>query len=125
MILSVLSSKGVSFLIISVSVVLSSFVSSLSCIVLVSIIIPNSLWGLGITWFEIKNSLPNFFTAAIPASMEAFTAPTSPVMVIVTNPPPTYDFSRILTSAAFTIISAPSTAAINPFVSSKPNACID
>ena len=42
---------------------------------------------------------------------------------MVTNPPPTRVFSTSVTFAAFSIASAPSIAAISPFVSIKPSAC--
>ena len=79
-----------------------------------------SLCGLGITWTE-SNS-PTLCAAAAPASVAAFTAPTSPLTRTVTRPPPTCSLPIQVTLAALTIASAASIDPTNPLVSTIPNA---
>ena len=78
--------------------------------------------GLGITCTEISS--PTRSAAAAPASVAAFTAPTSPRTITVTNPPPTCSLPIRVTFAAFTIASAASMEATSPFVSIIPSACV-
>src|SRR6185369_476887 len=65
---------------------------------------------------------PAFSAATAPASVAAFTAPTSPRTITVTKPPPISRWPRICTFAALTIASAASIAPTRPFVSIKPSA---
>src|SRR5262245_54520573 len=67
-------------------------------------------------------SSPTRRDAAAPASVAAFTAPTSPRTITVTNPPPTFSLPSRVTLAALTIASAASMAPTRPFVSIKPSA---
>src|SRR5262245_14564736 len=70
-------------------------------------------------------SSPTRRAAAAPASVAAFTAPTSPRTMTVTYPAPMYSFPISATLAAFTIASAASTDPMRPFVSMSPRASWD
>ena len=74
------------------------------------------------TWTEISS--PTFSAAAAPASVAAFTAPTSPRTMTVTRPPPTCSLPTSCTLAAFTMASAASMAPTSPFVSTIPSAFV-
>src|SRR5512147_2439694 len=86
-------------------------------------IISTSLCGLGITWTDASS--PTRLAAAAPASVAAFTAPTSPRTITVTYPPPTYSLPMRVTFAALTIASAASIAPTRPLVSTIPNAIME
>src|SRR5437660_2007177 len=79
--------------------------------------------GRGITC--TLTSSPTRRAAAAPASVAAFTAPTSPRTITVTYPAPIYSLPINTTLAAFTIASAASMAPTKPFVSIIPNASSD
>ena len=79
-----------------------------------------SAWGRGITWMETIS--PTFFAAAAPASVAAFTAPTSPRTMTVTYPEPIFSYPMRCTLAAFTMASAASMAPTRPRVSMSPSA---
>src|SRR6185295_1711265 len=79
-----------------------------------------SACGWGITWTLINS--PTRRAAAAPASVAAFTAPTSPRTNTVTYPAPIYSLPSSCTLAALTIASAASTAPTKPFVSTIPSA---
>src|SRR5262245_4347366 len=79
-----------------------------------------SVCGLGMTWTEISS--PTRLAAAAPASVAAFTAPTSPRTRTVTYPAPMYSLATRTTFAALTIASAASTEPIRPRVSTIPSA---
>src|SRR2546426_1610427 len=70
-------------------------------------------------------SSPTRRAAAAPASVAAFTAPTSPRTITVTYPAPIYSLPIRRTLAAFTMASAASTAPMRPLVSISPNASCD
>ena len=70
------------------------------------------------TWTEISS--PTFSAAAAPASVAAFTAPTSPRTITVTRPPPTCSLPTSCTLADLTMASAASMAPTSPFVSIMP-----
>src|SRR5690349_4095739 len=72
------------------------------------------------TW--TLTSSPTRCAAALPASVAALTAPTSPATITVTRPPPMLCLPISSTFAALTIASAASIAPTNPFVSTRPNA---
>ena len=76
--------------------------------------------GLGITWTEMSS--PTRRAAAAPASVAAFTAPTSPRTITVTYPAPMYSLPTSTTLAALTMASAASIEPIRPLVSTIPNA---
>ncbi len=80
--------------------------------------------GLGIIFFVTNKELFKFLIELSPASTAAFTAPISPVTVITTFPPPTIDFSKILTLADLSMASAPIIDAVIPLVSIIPIASI-
>src|SRR5580700_7440875 len=79
--------------------------------------------GRGITCTE--TSSPTRRAAAAPASVAAFTAPTSPRTITVTYPEPIYSLPMRMTLAAFTMASAASIEATRPLVSIIPNASLD
>src|SRR5579859_2592273 len=81
-----------------------------------------SEWGRGMTWTETSSTTR--LAAAAPASVAAFTAPTSPRTITATNPPPTYSLPISVTLAALTMASAASIAPIRPLVSTIPRAII-
>src|SRR6202008_1975556 len=70
-------------------------------------------------------SSPTRRAAAAPASVAAFTAPTSPRTITVTYPEPMYSFPMRMTLAALTMASAASIEATRPLVSIIPNASLD
>src|SRR5262245_19478422 len=72
------------------------------------------------TWTE--TSSPTRRAAAAPASVAAFTAPTSPRTITVTYPAPMYSLPARTTFAVLTIASAASMEPISPFVSTRPRA---
>src|SRR5207247_7862091 len=86
-------------------------------------IFSTSLCGRGITCTD--TSSPTRRAAAAPASVAAFTAPTSPRTITVTYPAPIYSLPIRRTLAAFTMASAASTAPMRPLVSISPNASCD
>src|SRR5690242_4111881 len=74
--------------------------------------------GRGITWTE--TSSPTVDAVSAPASVAAFTAPTSPVIVTETSPSPTSCRPTIVTLAALTMASPAARAATYPLVSIRP-----
>src|SRR4051794_10939238 len=82
-----------------------------------------SAWGRGITWTETR--VPTVLAASAPASVAAFTAPTSPLMMTATSPSPTCSRPMMVTLAAFTMASAAASAATYPLVSIIPMALFD
>src|SRR6478672_7628443 len=83
-------------------------------------IFSTSACGRGITCTD--TSSPTRRAAAAPASVAAFTAPTSPRTRTVTYPAPMYSLPTRTTFAALTIASAASTEPIRPRVSTMPSA---
>src|SRR6185437_14856425 len=71
-----------------------------------------SACGRGMTWTD--TSSPTRRAAALPASVAAFTAPTSPRTMTVTYPAPIYSLPIKITLAAFTMASAASIDPISP-----------
>ncbi|EAL10486.1 conserved hypothetical protein [Listeria monocytogenes str. 4b H7858] len=82
--------------------------------------VSTSLCGRGITWIDCTS--PTLRAAAAPASVAAFTAPTSPRTITVTRPEPIFSYPTSDTFAAFTIASAASIAPTRPLVSIIPSA---
>src|SRR6266498_3716316 len=74
--------------------------------------------GRGMTCTD--TSSPMLVAVSAPASVAAFTAPTSPMTVTDTRPSPTSSRPTIVTLAAFTMASAAASAATYPFVSIIP-----
>ena len=58
-----------------------------------------------------ETSLPTWPATSAPASVAAFTAPTSPLMMTATSPSPTCSRPMIVTLAALTMASAAASAA--------------
>src|SRR5262245_19398195 len=79
-----------------------------------------SACGRGMTWTE--TSVPTLLAASEPASVAAFTAPTSPLMMTATKPSPTCSRPTMVTFAALTMASAAASAATKPLVSIMPSA---
>src|SRR3954447_20141992 len=65
-------------------------------------------------------SSPTLPAASAPASTAAFTEPTSPRTIVVTNAPPIWIVFTISTFAALVIASVASTSGVQPFVSIIP-----
>src|SRR5580765_653525 len=86
-------------------------------------ILSTSTCGRGMTCTD--TSSPTRRAAAAPASVAAFTAPTSPRTITVTYPAPMYSLPIRMTLAALTIASAASIDPISPFVSISPSASDD
>src|SRR5882724_1740758 len=78
--------------------------------------------GRGMTWTDTTS--PILPAAAAPASVAAFTAPTSPRTITVTRPPPICSRPISTTFAALTIASAASMAPTRPRVSTRPRAVV-
>ena len=76
--------------------------------------------GRGMTWTETTS--PALPAATAPASVAAFTAPTSPRTMTVTRPPPISRWPSTCTLAALTMASAASMAPTRPLVSISPSA---
>src|ERR1051325_80514 len=70
------------------------------------------------TWTD--TSVPTLLAASDPASVAAFTAPTSPLMMTATRPSPTCSRPTMMTFAALTMASAAASAATKPLVSIMP-----
>src|SRR5439155_20549668 len=83
-------------------------------------IFSTSWCGRGITCTE--TSSPTRRAAAAPASVAAFTAPTSPRTCTVTYPAPMYSLPTRRTLAVLTMASAASMAPTRPLVSTMPSA---
>src|ERR1700730_12196754 len=79
--------------------------------------------GRGMTCTE--TSSPTRRAAAAPASVAAFTAPTSPRTITGTSPEPIYSLPMRTTLAALTIASAASIEPTRPLVSIIPSASLD
>src|SRR5215469_5374354 len=77
--------------------------------------LPSSACGRGMTCTD--TSSPTAVAVSAPASVAAFTAPTSPMMVTATSPSPTWSRPTIVTLAALTMASAAASAATYPLVS--------
>src|SRR6202044_1909000 len=78
----------------------------------------SSACGRGMTCTE--TSSPTLDAVSAPASVAAFTAPTSPTIVTDTSPSPTCSRPTIVTFAALTMASADASAATYPLVSINP-----
>jgi hypothetical protein len=78
--------------------------------------------GRGMTCTE--TSSPTWLAVSAPASVAAFTAPTSPRMMTATSPSPTSSRPTMVTFAALTMASAAASAATKPLVSIMPIACV-
>src|SRR6185436_14390399 len=79
-----------------------------------------SACGRGITCTD--TSVPTLLAASEPASVAAFTAPTSPLMMTATRLSPTCSRPTMVTFAALTMASAAASAATKPLVSIMPSA---
>src|SRR4030095_4609709 len=66
--------------------------------------------------------VPTLLAASEPASVAAFTAPTSPLMMTATRPSPTCSRPTMVTFAALTLASRAASAATNLLVSIMPSA---
>src|SRR5689334_11635707 len=84
---------------------------------------PASRSGCGRAITCEATSSPTRPAASAPASTAAFTLPTSPRTMVVTNAPPIWIVFTTSTLAALVIASVASTSATQPLVSIIPSAC--
>src|SRR5262249_59004414 len=80
--------------------------------------LPSSACGRGITCTD--TSSPTAVAVSAPASVAAFTAPTSPMMVTATSPSPTWSRPTLVTFPAFPTPSPPPGAPTIPFAPTIP-----